>query len=177
MLQALFEALKDGAAADLIELDLRGNPFSVDDLNRLVRCLLAFSNAGHCQSINDHILARERPAAGLSAATWRLNALDQYMPFCQPLLATLQAYLWKSRKQLSVLVGAQKAQQPTVSLSPFALQANEFVEVEEIEGVAKDSSPVPANASPLGPAVLPGLCIAMHCALPHLHMLVQMRCA
>ncbi len=71
------------------------------------------------------------------------------MPFCQPLLATLQAYLWKSRKQLSVLVGAQKAQQPTVSLSPFALQANEFVEVEEIEGVAKDSSPVPANASPL----------------------------
>ena len=37
-LQALFEALKDGAAADLIELDLRGNPFSTDDLNRLVRC-------------------------------------------------------------------------------------------------------------------------------------------
>ena len=40
-LQALFEALKDGAAADLIELDLRGNPFSIDDLNRLVRRLCA----------------------------------------------------------------------------------------------------------------------------------------
>ena len=47
------------------------------------------------------------------------------------------------------MVGALKAQQPTVSLSPFALQANEFVETEEIEGVARDSSPVPANASPL----------------------------
>ena len=63
--------------------------------------------------------------------------------------ATPQAYLWKGRKQLSVLVGAQKAAQPTVSLSPFALQANEAVETEEIEGVAKDSSHVPANASPL----------------------------
>ena len=52
-------------------------------------------------------------------------------------------------KQLSILVGALKAQQPTVSLSPFALQANEFVEAEEIEGVAKESSHVPANASPL----------------------------
>ena len=47
------------------------------------------------------------------------------------------------------MVGSLKAQQPTVSLSPFALQANEFVETEEIEGVARDSSPVPANASPL----------------------------
>ncbi|CAK0783391.1 hypothetical protein CVIRNUC_006590 [Coccomyxa viridis] len=92
--QALFEALKGGAAADLIELDLRGNPFTLDDLNQL-------------------------------------------------------AHLWKSRKHLSIMVGALKAQQPTVSLSPFALQANEFVETEEIEGVARDSSPVPANASPL----------------------------
>ena len=61
----------------------------------------------------------------------------------------MQAHLWKSRKHLSIMVGALKAQQPTVSLSPFALQANEFVETEEIEGVARDSSPVPANASPL----------------------------
>jgi len=37
-MQALFEALKEGAAADLIELDLRGNPFSSDDLNQLVGC-------------------------------------------------------------------------------------------------------------------------------------------
>ncbi len=36
LLQALFEALKGGAAADLIELDLRGNPFTLDDLNQLV---------------------------------------------------------------------------------------------------------------------------------------------
>ena len=35
-MQALFEALKGGAAADLIELDLRGNPFTLDDLNQLV---------------------------------------------------------------------------------------------------------------------------------------------
>ena len=61
----------------------------------------------------------------------------------------MQTHLWKSRKHLSIMVGALKAQQPTVSLSPFALQANEFVETEEIEGVARDSSPVPANASPL----------------------------
>ena len=65
------------------------------------------------------------------------------------MLLTPQAYLWKSRKHLSVLVGAQKAAQPTVSLSPFALQANEAVETEEIEGMAKDSSHMPANASPL----------------------------
>ena len=36
-----------------------------------------------------------------------------------------------------------------MSLSPFALQANEFVETEEIEAAAKDPTPVPANASPL----------------------------
>lgn len=60
-----------------------------------------------------------------------------------------QAYLWKSRKQLNILVGALKAQHPIVSLSPFALQANEIVEAEEMDGVAKESSNVPANASPL----------------------------
>ncbi len=57
--------------------------------------------------------------------------------------------MWKSRKQLSILVGGLKTQAPTVSLSPFALQANEAVETEEIEGAAKDISLVPATASPL----------------------------
>lgn len=80
------------------------------------------------------------------------------------------------------MVGAQKAQQPTVSLSPFALQANEVVEVEEIEGVAKDSSPVPANASPLVLQffqVCAALCNVL--SLTHLlqsfSMLLQVQCA
>ena len=90
----------------------------------------------------------------------------------------MQAHLWKSRKHLSIMVGALKAQQPTVSLSPFALQANEFVETEEIEGMARDSSPVPANASPLVLQffqVLAHMRVADYCLsacplLPHAHL-------
>lgn len=37
--QALLEALGAGAASDLIELDMRGNPLTVEHLTKLVRRL------------------------------------------------------------------------------------------------------------------------------------------
>lgn len=37
--QALLEALGAGAASDLIELDMRGNPLTVEHLTKLVRVL------------------------------------------------------------------------------------------------------------------------------------------
>lgn len=41
--------------------------------------------------------------------------------------------MWSARKQLNVLVGALKTPEPTVSVSPFALRANEIAEDEEEE--------------------------------------------
>lgn len=37
-----------------------------------------------------------------------------------------QAHLWSSRKQLTVLVGALQGAESHVSVSPFALQANQI---------------------------------------------------
>ncbi len=71
------------------------------------------------------------------------------MLFPQTLLRHCRHTYGRAENSLAYWSEHRKQQQPTVSLSPFALQANEAVEAEEIEGVAKDSSPVPANASPL----------------------------
>ena len=60
----------------------------------------------------------------------------------------VQAHLWSVRKQLTVLVGAQKSSEPAVSVSPFALRANSIADEEE-EEAEKDSSNGNGYNSPL----------------------------
>jgi hypothetical protein len=66
----------------------------------------------------------------------------------QCLVSAVQSHLWTARKQLTVLVGALKSPEPALSISPFALRANDITEDEEDEA-DRDNGPGNGYTSPL----------------------------